>query len=107
MLKLLRVESGGIEVIGRSEIIKGLKPLFEKAKRENLWFYNENKDIWFSPEELIEEQKQGYYMWGVVNWELRSPYEKLHELEDQLTYLKSIVEKQVVELKTRIEGGKI
>lgn len=66
-----------------NEILDGLKLLFEKAENENLWFYSTYQHLWFSPKELKEQQAKGRYIWDAINWTLRSPLEKLQELENK------------------------
>jgi hypothetical protein len=63
-------------------ILKGLKPLFEKAEREGLWFYTSYQDLWFAPAELKQAQKEGRFVWGAVNWILRNPQERLSEFNN-------------------------
>lgn len=63
------------------EIQNGLKPLFEKAEKENLWFFSPYQCLWFSPDELKAKQAKGQFNWGAVNWELRSPKYKLDTLK--------------------------
>ena len=63
------------------KIVNGLKPLFEKAKKEGLWFNCHYQDLWFSPEELEERQAKGEFMWGAVNWTLKNPKGHLKSLE--------------------------
>lgn len=63
-----------------------LKPLITKAKRENLLFYHNSLcgKFWFTPEELEEELSNGKFIWGAINWQLRSREERIKELELQL-----------------------
>lgn len=75
----------------KKEIIDGLRPLFEKAEKESLWFYSSYQQLWFSPQELREEHSKGRYMWGAVNWHLRDPYEKLSQLENKVVAAIKIV----------------
>jgi hypothetical protein len=77
----------------RQEILDGLKPLFERAEREKLWFYSPYQDLWFSPEELREAQSEGRFIWGELNWHLRSPYERINQLEQQRRSLNEQMEK--------------
>lgn len=84
------------------EILDGLKPLFEKAENENLWFYSTYQHLWFSPKELRVQHEQGRYVWGAINWTLRSPFEKVEELKGKvedaqkelLAYHERIIEQQ-------------
>lgn len=57
-----------------------LAPLFEKARKECLWFYCSYQQMWLSPNELEKANAKGRLLWGAVNWTLR-PFE---ELEEQL-----------------------
>lgn len=58
----------------KEQIIKSLQPLFEKAEKEDLWFYsNKIGVIWFSPAELKQNHDRGKFLWGPDNWELRDP----------------------------------
>ena len=62
-------------------ILNELEPLFERAKKEKLWFFSSYRSLWFSPNELRLKLKNGQFIWGAVNWKLRSPLECLSELE--------------------------
>lgn len=56
------------------ELIKAeLKPLFERARKENLLFYERYTNSSLTPDELEHEQKHGRYIWGAVNWQLVPP----------------------------------
>lgn len=58
----------------------GLKPLFEQAEKEQLWFWNRYQSMWFTPAELREQQAEGKWVWGAPNWTLRHPSEELTRL---------------------------
>lgn len=49
--------------------------MFERARKEGLWFWCNYQDLWFSPDELSKRHKRGEFRWGPVNWELRCPKE--------------------------------
>ena len=36
----------------KEKIIKSLKPMFEQAEKEKLFFYCSYQQLWFSPKEL-------------------------------------------------------
>jgi hypothetical protein len=57
----------------RQAILDGLKPLFEKARKEKLVFFAGYPDLIFTPDELEEKQANGQFIWGFVNWELVKP----------------------------------
>lgn len=61
----------------RESILKQLEPLFEKAKKLDFWFYTPYHQMWFSPEALREEHKNGRFIWGPPNWQLRDPWEQV------------------------------
>lgn len=79
-------------------ILDTLEPLFKEAEQENLWFYSNYQDMWFSPEELRKQHANGKFVWGATNWTLRSPYEKLEQLEN----LKANIDKNIQEFKARV-----
>lgn len=82
-------------------ILAGLRPLFEKARREGLWFYCNYQGLWFTPDELAAEQRRGSFIWGAVNWQLRDPKEKL---EHEQRVAKAAAE-QAERTRVRIEAG--
>jgi len=63
----------------RTKVLKGLEPLFKKARKEKLWFYSPYQNLWFSPSDLKKEQRNGRFIWGACNWRLRDPRERLNE----------------------------
>lgn len=64
----------------KQEVLDSLKFLFEKAEKENLWFYTKSHNLWFSPDDLKQRQENDEYVWMVHYWRLRNPHEKLDEL---------------------------
>ena len=73
--------------MSKEMIIDTLQPLFEKAKREGLWFYSPSQDLWIAPEELEIEQKRGRLVWGAINWILKNPQERLNDFDYELSQL--------------------
>ena len=65
----------------REDILLSLKPLFEKAEKEKLWFNCSYQNLWFSPKELKKYQEEGRFIWGVDNWTLLNPMERVTEFE--------------------------
>ena len=63
-----------------ANIIAELQPLFKEAEEKGLWFYCNYQNLWFSPEELRELHNNGKFIWGLPNWMLRNPNEKLTAL---------------------------
>ncbi len=64
----------------RESILIDLAPLFEEAAAKGLWFYCSYQGLWFSPQQLADKHAEGKFIWGAVNWRLRDPAERLHEL---------------------------
>jgi hypothetical protein len=54
-------------------ILDGMKPLFERARKEKLIFRSTYRGAIFTPDELEKKQADGYFIWGPVNWELVEP----------------------------------
>ena len=79
-------------------IQKDLKPLFDLAKIQKLWFWSRYQDLWFSPDDLKELQSKGRFIWGKDNWELRDPKEKL----DRLKHLAENAARDVKDFEKRI-----
>lgn len=61
-----------------------LDEMMERARSEHLWFYCSYQHLWFSPAELAAHHANGRFRWGPVNWELRSPMERLVELNEEI-----------------------
>ena len=62
-----------------------LSSLIEKARREGLWLWCIYQDLWFSPDELEAENRQGRFRWGETNWKLRDPQENIVALKQRVT----------------------
>ncbi|MDH4124245.1 MAG: hypothetical protein OEW64_00760 [Gammaproteobacteria bacterium] len=64
-------------------ILVSLKPMFERAEREQLWFFHHSRDgeeIWCSPPYLRLEQSRGRLIMSPEHWELRNPVGYLKKL---------------------------
>lgn len=68
-----------------SEVADMLKPLISEAREKGLWLWCHYQDIWFSPSELEQQNANGKFLWGPVNWKLRDPTERLREAERRLS----------------------
>ena len=66
----------------KTKILNSIEYMFKLAEQENLWFYCNYQDMWFSPKELRNEHGSGKFIWGETNWTLRDPSEKLKQLEN-------------------------
>lgn len=67
--------------IEREQILAGLRPLIEQARRERKWLWCHYQDLWFSPDRLEAEHAKGSFIWGATNWKLRDPQERVSEAE--------------------------
>jgi hypothetical protein len=64
-------------------ILTSLKPMFEKAEQEQLWFFHHSRDgeeLWCSPPHLRLEQSKGRLILAPEHWELRNPIGYLKKL---------------------------
>lgn len=64
-------------------IIMSLKPMFEEAEAEGLWFFHESDEageVWASPGFLQDEQNNGRLIWAPEHWQLRSPIDYMASL---------------------------
>ena len=59
----------------KQEILDSLRPLFERARKDGLWFHCGYQALWFSPDELEKANAEGRFIWGPINWTLRDPQE--------------------------------
>jgi hypothetical protein len=73
----------------KDEVIRGLKPLFAEARKTGKWFYSAYQCLWFSPDELEKNQRDGRFLWGAVNWQLRKPEEELLRYKNTIRMLQA------------------
>jgi len=66
----------------KDETLKTLEPLFKEAREKNLLFYCYYQNLWFTPDELQKENEKGKFIWGSINWELKTPTDKLRFMAD-------------------------
>jgi hypothetical protein len=78
---------------------KEMKSLFERAIKEGLWFYQRYYDMWFSPKELKQLNKEGHYKLLPKDWELRNP----QEIIDHYKWKIVVIKKQIKKIKERIK----
>ena len=66
-----------------------LDAMFVRARAENLWFFHGGLSgpLWFSPDELQTAQEKGNFIWGAVNWRLRSPLERVVQIDEEIQKL--------------------
>lgn len=65
--------------MGTSDLELELRELIGRARHEGKWLWCHYQDLWFSPDQLETQNKQGKFVWGAVNWKLRDPQERLDE----------------------------
>jgi hypothetical protein len=58
-----------------------IAPMLKEARERGLWLHCSYQDMWFTPDELEAEQKEGRLCWGPVNWKLRDPRELYESIE--------------------------
>ena len=73
--------------MSKQQILDQLEPLIKQAENEKKWLFCSYQCLWFSPKELRQAHKEGRFIWGAVNWKLRSPKEYLREMRDK--YIRS------------------
>lgn len=54
---------------------EGPKEMIAEARRQGLWLHCPHQDLWFSPDRLERENRDGKFRWGPMNWKLRDPNE--------------------------------
>lgn len=55
-----------------------LSRLIDKAERDGQWLRCSYQDLVFTPQELRDENAKGRFVWGVCNWQLIDPRERLN-----------------------------
>jgi len=68
----------------KEQITQGLAPLFSEARQKGLWFFSPYQQLWFSPQQLQNQQAKGKFLWGAVNWQLRNPMEMVQQAENDV-----------------------
>ena len=61
-----------------------LEKFIDMAEAEGLVLHCHYQDLWFTPDELREENANGRFQWGPVNWELRPAQDRSTQLERQM-----------------------
>jgi hypothetical protein len=57
--------------MSKEGIIDSLKPLFRKAKKDNLHFFCQPFQLYFTADELKEEHKKGKFIFHANHWQLK------------------------------------
>ena len=60
---------------------KELSDLIATAEASGKWLHCRYQDIWMPPAKLREANADGRFLWGVVNWTLRDPRQKLEQMK--------------------------
>lgn len=61
-----------------------LAAMIKTARDTGKWLWCYYQDLWFSPDQLEKEHSKGRFLWGVVNWKLRDPHERIEEAQKQV-----------------------
>jgi hypothetical protein len=56
-----------------------LQDLIKEARASGKWLWCHYQDLWFSPDQLAEQNRNGKFLWARVNWKLRDPAERVAE----------------------------
>ncbi len=78
-----------------------LVPMVQQARREKKWLRCSYQNLWFSPNELEAHNKDGRFLWGPVNWELRDPADHVEALRREV--LRKTDELRAVEKRVRLQ----
>ena len=79
-----------------------LTPLIERARKTEMWLWCHYQGLWFSPDELEAENRQGRFLWGAVNWKLRNPQEHIVQLQKSITF----AEDELAKFRQRIQRSR-
>jgi hypothetical protein len=69
-----------------------LAALITRAENEGKWLHCHYQNMWFSPTQLRAENASGNFVWGVANWTLRDPEERLAQLKHNVKLAVLILE---------------
>lgn len=81
-----------------------LEPLLQRAEKEGKWLRCTYQGIEFSPKELREENANGHFCWGPVNWFLFDPKEKLRDPEEEAEKVRQRTIKNNEDIKKRMQS---
>ena len=70
--------------MSRQQILSDMEPIIKSAEESGLWLFCQYQQLWFSPSELRKEHANGRFIWGPVNWEVRSPLDLLESAKTRL-----------------------
>lgn len=78
-----------------------LEQLIEQARTEGKYIFCYYQQLWFSPDELEQLNKQGQFRWGAVNFALRDPQERLDGMYVSVEKMK----RDIQSLQSKMGGG--
>lgn len=63
-----------------------MRALIAKARAEKKWIYSNTMagEYWWSPDWLEEENTNGRFLWGAINFELRDPQDRVKQAQKRL-----------------------
>lgn len=74
-----------------NQIRAGLRPLFEQATKNKLFFFNIYKNLLMSPRQLREEQSKGNCLWDASQWSLKDPKDYIAGLKKEVAIKQAII----------------
>jgi len=89
-----------------TEILKrlpGMKEMIQKARDEDLIFYQNYYGIRITPDELVLRMEDGLFQWGTVNWKLRSRAYYIAGLKNLMDHSKT--DESILNRLKKIEAG--
>ena len=65
-----------------ADVYEPLRPLIAQARAEGKWLRCSYQDLWFSPDQLEADNRDGRFRWGPQNWTLHDPQELLRRADE-------------------------
>lgn len=76
-----------------------LQELIQKAKTENKWLHCSYQDLWFSPSELEQQNRNGKFNWSPENFSIEDPQNQINNLIQKIKQ----AEKELSDFRTRLD----
>lgn len=88
----------------QSDNQRGRDELIRDAERRGLWLRSPYQNLWFSPQELRDQNAKGSFCWGPLNFELRDPQEMVRALEREIEGKKQALDNFIARVAKSREG---
>ena len=82
-----------------ADVFPLLVPLIDEARRQKKWLWCSYQDMWFTPDELEDHNRQGRFRWDPGNFRLRDPMEKLAALDREIASLSAERNKMLLRIR--------